>query len=1131
MSSVKLFLEEFLRWTKQQPNKLAFAFLDHEGEISASYTYEELFHRSKNVSQYLLNDLGLKVGDRALLVFPPSLDFMVAFIGCLMAGVIAVPVFPPDPFQSKRETIFLSILKSSGSTVALTSDQYKRALSLADLQNALANGNETLSKVIRWESIDSITASAKGDVSLRPIPGESVAFLQYTSGSTSEPKGVIVAHDNLSHNLQLIITGLKATDDTIVVSWLPQYHDMGLIGSYLGALYCGGCGYYMSPMTFIKNPVLWVRCISKYRGTHMQAPNFAYALTAKKFMAQQRNQVAAQKKLDLSSVRHMINAAEPVDSATIETFYAVFQPHGLPRGVIYPTYGLAEHTVYVCSNGAQLLSVDKAALESHRVVPVTSLEESGPKKSKSIEVLVGCGKPSDSAGLILKIVDPETSREVAPGTVGEIWLHSPSQAKGYWNLPEKTKEDFEAELSTADGSATTVAGSFLRTGDLGFIHHDEVFICGRIKDMVIIHGKNYYPHDLERSGEATIATTTTTADVSGLSLRPGCSAAFGYRIYGTEAILYVAELSDAAMAALDNVPSLKQQEQLETFMHDIRKEIQAAQGVSVAFIGLVAPRTIPKTSSGKIARQWVKKGYLEGTLKYIHAWNGLDHGEDDTALPSADQLQSEVLAPDAKHADRLDPTGLPLPFVLDELRKILAQCIKRSPETIQVDYPVAAMGLDSAQGIHLQALLDHRFTVPIPEALMFETDTTLTTIGHSLIAGGVHRHRPIMIRAIDVLEGEAKRNGVDNANILVVAVRMIAKQYLGLNLAPRKRATGGQMKPTLPPQWFKEHQQQANIDTLRFPDNSALQTVPMTSVQEYGYFFYALQLFGIFFWLPALLMALVMLTSWKVSVPVLVGFYAFNFIPNYEAWPPAFRTHFVNRLIARYYSYRTIIEAPLDAYDGVPSIYAMGPHGVFGIGPTFQAMINGLMNGEDFHMLAAPVVFSFPIYGMLLKMLGLQSVERNSFVGLLRRGHSVGVIPGGIAEMFALRADEETMMIASRKGFVKIALETGAQIVPSYCFGNSRTFTAGSAPWLASLSRMLRTSIIIFWGRFGLPIPHRVPLLTVLGRPIIVPKVDNPSPELVHEYHERYLREVRRLYDTYKNTYNWQQRKLTFLSG
>lgn len=713
MAGVKLFLDEFLRWTKQQPNKLAFAFLDHDGEISASYTYEELFHRSKNVSQYLLDDLGLKVGDRALLVFPPSLDFMVAFIGCLMAGVIAVPVFPPDPFQSKRETIFLSILKSSGSTVALTSDQYKRALSLADLQNALASGSETLSKVIRWESIDNITSSAKGDISLRPVPSESVAFLQYTSGSTSEPKGVIVAHDNLSHNLQLIITGLKAKDDTVVVSWLPQYHDMGLIGSYLGALYCGGCGYYMSPMTFIKNPVLWVRCISKYRGTHMQAPNFVFALTAKKFMAQQRSN-AANKKLDLSSVRHMINAAEPVDSATIETFYAVFQPHGLPRGVIYPTYGLAEHTVYVCSNGAQLLSVDKAALESHRVVPVTAGEELG-KKSKSIEVIVGCGKPSDSAGLILKIVDPETSREVAPGTVGEIWLHSPSKAKGYWNLPEKTKEDFEAELITADGTAT-VAGLFLRTGDLGFVHNDEVFICGRIKDMVIIHGKNYYPHDLERSGEATVATNAT-----GLSLRPGCSAAFGYRIYGTEAILYVAELSDVAMTALESVSTLQQQELLNSFIQDVRKEIQAAQGVSVAFIGLVTPRTIPKTSSGKIARQWVKKGYLEGTLKYIHAWNGLDHGEDESALPSDDKLQPEVIAPDAKHADRLDPTGLPLPFVLDELRKILAQCIKTSPDTIKVDYPVAAMGLDSAQGIHLQALLDHRFTVPIPEELMFES--------------------------------------------------------------------------------------------------------------------------------------------------------------------------------------------------------------------------------------------------------------------------------------------------------------------------------------------------------------------------------------------------------------------------
>jgi acyl-CoA synthetase (AMP-forming)/AMP-acid ligase II/1-acyl-sn-glycerol-3-phosphate acyltransferase len=1141
-----LLLETFLAWTRKQPTKLAFAFLDHEGEIASSYTYAELFHRSKNVALHLINELELKPGDRVLLVFPPSLDFMVAFLGCLMAGVIAVPVFPPDPFQPKRESIFLSILSSSGAILALTSDQYMRALSLADIQHFWSSSKESLSKAIRWERIDVITSSAKSEVSLiaksEPVATD-VAFLQYTSGSTSEPKGVIIAHENLAHNLTLIITGLKAKDDTIVVSWLPQYHDMGLIGSYLGALYCGGCGYYLSPMTFIKNPILWVKCISRYRATHMQAPNFAYALTAKKFVAQQRflNTRADQLKLDLSCVRHMINAAEPVDSATIETFCAVFGAFGLPCNVVFPTYGLAEHTVYVCSNGSKKLVVDKAALEQHKVVPVhiaaditPPISNAAKAKPKSTETIVGCGKPCESQGLILKIVDPESNQEVSHDQVGEIWLHSSSKAKGYWNLPEKSKEDFGAVLvPTKDPEETanhphSEAIEYLRTGDLGFLHEGELFICGRIKDLIIIHGKNYYPHDIERCAEAV------TDSATGLTLRSGCSAAFGYRLFGQESILFVAELSDPAMTKISQLQSEGQGQSaavlLDTFISDIRKGIRSLHGISIAFVGLMSPRTIPKTSSGKIARQWVKKGYLEGSLKYIYSWNSLEHGED-INHQGIDGLQPEIIAPDAKRHNRLDPTGLPLSFVLNELRNLLAKCIQSSPDTVKVDIPVAAMGLDSAQGIHLQALLDERFTVSIPEQLMFEMETTLKTIATSLVQGGVYHHRPFMVRGIDVLDGEAKRNGIDNANILIIAFRMIIKQYLGIDLTPRKRSTGGNMRPTLPPQWFKENQQLANIDTLRFPDNCGLSSVPITKVQEYGYFVYALQLFGVFFWLPVFLLLVVWYTSWMFSIPFLIGFYIFNFIPDYDAWPPAFRTHFVNRLIARYYSYRTIIEAPIAAYDGITSIYAMGPHGVFGIGPTYQAMINGLMVGEDFHMLAAPVVFSFPFYGMLLKMLGAKSVERKSFMSLLQRGRSVGVIPGGIAEMFSIRPDEETMVIASRKGFVKIALETGSQIVPAFCFGNSRTFTPGSFPWLANLSRMLRTSIILFWGRFGLPIPHRVPLVTVLGRPIIVPKVENPSAELVHEYHEKYLLEMRRIYDTYKNTYNWQNRKMTFLSG
>lgn len=997
-------------------------------------------------------------------------------------------------------------------------------------------GEESLADITRWESIDDISTTATGDISLPKLVdayNRLIAFLQYTSGSTSEPKGVIIGHDNLGHNLELIVTGLKAREDTVVVSWLPQYHDMGLIGSYLGVLYCGGSGYYLSPMTFIKNPTLWVRCISRYRGTHMQAPNFAYTLAAKKFIASQRAPGKLPQKLDLSSVRHMINAAEPVDSATIETFYAVFSEHGLPANVVFPTYGLAEHTVYVCSNGQRKLTVDKAALEANRVELIESSLASaaesdstdGTKKSKKTrvgEVLMGCGRPVDEKQVTVKIVDPESRLEVAANTVGEIWVDSPSKAKGYWGLPEKSAEDFQAELAGSESSSR-----FLRTGDLGFLHEGELFVCGRLKDMIILHGKNYYPHDLEKTGEALSASATK------LEVRKGCSAAFGHRIYGQEAVLYVAEITDAALViwqGLQEKDTSAAHRLAQSFVEELRNEIRQAHGLSVAFVGLVVPRTIPKTSSGKIARQWVKKGYLEGSLKYLYAWNSLDADDSlagaDTALGGDPATTSEILSPDGTQANRIDPTGLPLSFVLQELQTILGKVLKVDPASVQTRIPVAAMGMDSAQGILLQATLDERFSVPLPEELMFDTDTTLTTIATSMIRGGTYTHRPIMVRAIDAIQSEGKRNGFDNSNLLVIAFRMIwASIFKG---SAKKKSS---MKTILPNQWFKEHQVLADIDTLRFKDGSAKEVVAMPFWQEVFYFYFALQLFGVFFWVPLSLLGVFLTVPWRYALGFMVIFLCFVYLPNYQCWPPAFRTHYGMRLVAKYYSYRTIIEAPIAAYDGVPSVYALGPHGVFGIGPAFQAMINGLVAGEDFHVLAAPAVFSFPLYNVFLQMLGACSVERASFVGLLRRGHSVGVIPGGIAEMFALRPHEEAMVVASRKGFVKIALETGTQIVPTYCFGNTQTFSSGSTPWLAALSRMCRTSLIAFWGRYGLPIPHRVPLLTVLGRPIQVPKVENPSPALINEYHELYLRETRRLYDTYKNTYNWQDRRLVFVSG
>jgi acyl-CoA synthetase (AMP-forming)/AMP-acid ligase II len=335
----------------------------------------------------------------------------------------------------------------------------------------------------------------------------------------------MITHANLAHNLTLILDELSAKDDTVVVSWLPQYHDMGLIGSYLGVLYCGGSGYYLSPLTFLQRPQIWIEAISKYKATHLQAPNFAFALTSRKYSHDDT--------LDLSSVRHVINAAEPVDEESMDSFVKTFEKHGFPQNVIYPTYGLAEHTVFVCSGGTQRLRVDKQALEVDSVVQICNDDS-----TKEMTKCVGCGYPKRQ-GVDVKIVNTTTFQALPEDNVGEIWIQSPSKAAGYFGKPELTKHDFHAQLrSGSTSNANDVLddiNGYLRTGDLGFMHNDELFICGRLKDLIIVGGRNYYPQDLE-----------ATAEASSELLRPGCSAAFTIdpTHEGGEQVALVAELRD-----------------------------------------------------------------------------------------------------------------------------------------------------------------------------------------------------------------------------------------------------------------------------------------------------------------------------------------------------------------------------------------------------------------------------------------------------------------------------------------------------------------------------------------------------------------------------------------------------------
>ena len=494
------------------------------------------------------------MNDRAVLVYPPSLDFIIAFIACLKAGIIAVPVFPPHPSRRDTLVMFSSIVNSCDAKYALTSQNYFHmkklsgevqriyllsnlnlfivsllilsifltyVLTFLELRDGFLRFSSPTSPAwpenLSWITTDKISFKNSKKQSLSNIAQPTdLAFLQYTSGSTSEPKGVMISHSNLNDNLFKISNELETSPSTVCVSWLPQYHDMGLIGSYLGLLFCGGSGFYLSPLTFIQRPMLWLEVVSKYRGTHLQAPNFAFALTARKFEAKQYSETS----LNLSCIQHMINAAEPVTEASITAFQTAFGPFGLNPTVMFPTYGLAEHTVFVCSGGKQRLTVSKSKLEVDGVVEIVSLS-SDTDSSR----LVGCGYP-EKQKVDVRIVDTSTIEERMENEVGEIWVRSESKAQGYYKKPLESKPEFCAQLGPIPESALesnvnsmevdyVPSEGYLRTGDLGFMHGGELFICGRMKDLIIIGGRNYYPQDIE----ATVERTSN-------AIRPGCTAAF-----------------------------------------------------------------------------------------------------------------------------------------------------------------------------------------------------------------------------------------------------------------------------------------------------------------------------------------------------------------------------------------------------------------------------------------------------------------------------------------------------------------------------------------------------------------------------------------------------------------------------
>jgi acyl-CoA synthetase (AMP-forming)/AMP-acid ligase II len=559
------------------PHRVAYRFLQDGDSQELPITYEELDRSAREIAAHLQH-MGMS-GERALLMYPPGLEYIKAFYGCLYAGVVAVPVYPPR--KSRNMLRLQSIVSDAQTDLIMTTQQYQTKI---EKQYA----SETGTTSVRWMSTDALQEERAEQWEDPQVNEGTLAFLQYTSGSTSAPKGVMVSHGNLLHNELFDSTCMQLSEESVLCCWMPMYHDMGLIGNILMTVYLGATAILMSPIDFLQQPLRWLKAISNYRVTYSGGPNFAFDLCIRKVTEEQKAE------LDLSSWRSAFNGAEPVRAETLKRFAEAFAVCGFRAEYLYPCYGLAEHTLIATGGLMEELpvyvTVDTAALEQHEVVQRLPHEE-------GVRTLVGCGHVW--LGTEIKIVDPETMIPCPPNRVGEIWLKGPSVAQGYWNRPEQTIQDFRAYTKDEN------EGPFLRTGDLGFLIGDELFVTGRRKDLILIRGKNFYPQDIE-----------FTVEQAHPAVRESCSAAFSLDVETEERLVIAAELERSYRPrATEQVEGGESASGFEEVVRAIRKAVYDEFQVQPYAILLLRTGSIPKTSSGKIQRHACKQGYLNNTLE------------------------------------------------------------------------------------------------------------------------------------------------------------------------------------------------------------------------------------------------------------------------------------------------------------------------------------------------------------------------------------------------------------------------------------------------------------------------------------------------------------------------------------
>jgi acyl-CoA synthetase (AMP-forming)/AMP-acid ligase II len=564
-------LVQLLRWRAlHQPDRLAFTFLVNGDSEERHLTWAGLDRKACAIAASL-QQAGA-TGGRVLLMYSPGLEYIAAFFGCLYAGAAAVPVYPPNPSQLNRGlSRFRAITNDVRPSVALTTSSI-----LPITSRLLVQAPDP--QHLHWLATDKIEDGMEDEWTEQVVTKDSLALLQYTSGSTATPKGVMLTHGNLLHNSALIYRSFKHTPDSRGVIWLPPYHDMGLVGGVLQPLY-GGCQCtLMSPVSFLQRPFNWLHAISRCKATTSGGPDFAYDLCVRRITPEQRAT------LDLSSWEVAFDGAEPIRAATLERFVTVFEGCGFRREAFYPCYGLAEATLIVSGGEKEAPPIFRAfqseALAQKQIIEV-------PAEHAGAQTLVGCGHSLPDQRMI--IADPETLTQCPPDQIGEIWVHGPSVAKGYWNRSEETEQAFRASL------APTGEGPFLRTGDLGFFHDHELFVIGRLKDLIIIAGRNLYPQDIEQ-----------TVEQSHPALRSGCGAAFSIDINGEERLVVVQELERQ-----------NRDVDLDAIVRAVRRAVAEYHDAQVYSVALLKTGKIPKTSSGKIQRHACRAAFLSGTLEVV----------------------------------------------------------------------------------------------------------------------------------------------------------------------------------------------------------------------------------------------------------------------------------------------------------------------------------------------------------------------------------------------------------------------------------------------------------------------------------------------------------------------------------